>query len=381
MTTAIQASLHASAQRTDQDKILDQARQLQENETLSMVLDAIPQYVAILDENRQIVAANSRFVGDFTSGQMDEIMGVRPGELVGCKFSCNSSGGCGTTEACRNCGAVNTILSAQSGTPANNDCQITSIKTNQSLDLNISASPVQINGRSLTFITVRDVANEKRLQVLERTFFHDVMNSAGGAMGIAEALDEAEDMDEVREFTPLLVSVTQQLVGEIQSQRDMIAAEQGDLKVNAEDIGTLHILLEVMSTYSSHKVAMGKHLVVDPETTDRLIHTSKPLLHRILGNMVKNALEATAPGATVHLGCKFEDDEFHFWVNNPDVMPRAIQLQVFNRSFSTKGAGRGIGTYSIKLLGEKYLGGRVYFESTEEEGTTFGIYFPAFAAH
>jgi sensor histidine kinase regulating citrate/malate metabolism len=48
-------------------------------------------------------------------------------------------------------------------------------------------------------------------------------------------------------------------------------------------------------------------------------------------------------------------------------------MQLFQRSFSTKGTGRGIGTYSMKLFGEKYLEGRVDFESTRENGTTFFI--------
>lgn len=38
-------------------------------------------------------------------------------------------------------------------------------------------------------------------------------------------------------------------------------------------------------------------------------------------------------------------------------MPRTSQLQIFQRSFSTKGKGRGLGTYSIKLLTERYLKG------------------------
>ena len=43
---------------------------------------------------------------------------------------------------------------------------------------------------------------------------------------------------------------------------------------------------------------------------------------------------------------------------------------------SVIGAGRGIGTYSIRLLGERYLGGRVSFDSTPEAGTTFRIHLP-----
>jgi sensor histidine kinase regulating citrate/malate metabolism len=51
-------------------------------------------------------------------------------------------------------------------------------------------------------------------------------------------------------------------------------------------------------------------------------------------------------------------------------------MQIFQRSFSTKGTGRGIGTYSVKLLTEKYLQGEVSFISTKEFGTTFYITIP-----
>jgi len=65
-----------------------------------------------------------------------------------------------------------------------------------------------------------------------------------------------------------------------------------------------------------------------------------------------------------------------FSVNNPSKMSIEVQKQIFQRSFSTKGSGWGIGTYSMKLFGEKYLGGTVSFESSEEEGTTFHIVLP-----
>ena len=57
-------------------------------------------------------------------------------------------------------------------------------------------------------------------------------------------------------------------------------------------------------------------------------------------------------------------------------MPPEVQLQVFNRSFSTKGNGRGIGTYSIKLLCERYLKGKVSFVSSAEQGTIFKVTLP-----
>jgi len=92
--------------------------------------------------------------------------------------------------------------------------------------------------------------------------------------------------------------------------------------------------------------------------------------------MLKNALEASSTGGTVTIGAKAIKNTLEFWVHNESYMPRTSQLQVFQRSFSTKGKGRGLGTYSIKLLTERYLKGSVSFTSTEAEGTTFSISLP-----
>ena len=64
------------------------------------------------------------------------------------------------------------------------------------------------------------------------------------------------------------------------------------------------------------------------------------------------------------------------WVHNPNPMPEHIQLQVFQRSFSTKEPGRGLGTYAMRLLSERYLEGAVGFTSNEEQGTTFWARYP-----
>jgi sensor histidine kinase regulating citrate/malate metabolism len=76
------------------------------------------------------------------------------------------------------------------------------------------------------------------------------------------------------------------------------------------------------------------------------------------------------------MNCAVEGDSVVFSVHNPAVMPRDVQLQMFQRSFSTKGSGRGLGTYSIKLLTERYLRGSVRFESRRDYGTTFYVRYP-----
>jgi sensor histidine kinase regulating citrate/malate metabolism len=87
--------------------------------------------------------------------------------------------------------------------------------------------------------------------------------------------------------------------------------------------------------------------------------------------MTKNALEACSPGESVILSCIKKGEMIRFSVKNPGEIPKNIALQIFQRSFSTKGSGRGLGTYSIKLLSEQYLKGKVGFTSSAEEGTQF----------
>jgi signal transduction histidine kinase len=100
------------------------------------------------------------------------------------------------------------------------------------------------------------------------------------------------------------------------------------------------------------------------------------LLNRVVTNMAKNALEASIENETVVLKAVTYAKKIIISVQNKAVMDDEVKLQVFHRSFSTKGEGRGLGTYSIKLLSERYLGGKVSFESSEEEGTIFYLELP-----
>jgi signal transduction histidine kinase len=189
-------------------------------------------------------------------------------------------------------------------------------------------------------------------------------------------MDDAEDMDEIHEFAPLLANQSEQLVAAIEAQRDMLAAERGELEVAPLPVGSLTVVQGAIDLYRTHPVAEDKVIRKDPDSVRRVLVTGKVLLQRTLGNMLKNALEASVPGQEVTIGCLDTDQGVRFHVHNPTVIPDEVQAQIFRRSYSTKGEGRGLGTYSMKLLGEKHLSGRVGFRSEPGAGTTFWIDLP-----
>jgi signal transduction histidine kinase len=106
------------------------------------------------------------------------------------------------------------------------------------------------------------------------------------------------------------------------------------------------------------------------------VKTDAALLKRILLNMTKNAAEASAEKSMIRIICSRKPGLAIFSVNNQGTIAEDVRTQIFQRSFSTKGHGRGLGTYSMKLFGENYLKGRVYFRSNEKQGTTFTIELP-----
>jgi signal transduction histidine kinase len=90
--------------------------------------------------------------------------------------------------------------------------------------------------------------------------------------------------------------------------------------------------------------------------------------------MLLNALEATEVGGQVILKTIVDDSAITWQVWNSAHIPADLQLRIFQKYFSTKTEiGRGHGTHVMKLVGEKYLGGKIQFVSTVADGTTFSF--------
>ena len=239
----------------------------------------------------------------------------------------------------------------------------------------MTARPLEQDGHHYVLFAVIDISHEKRRSVLERIFFHDILNTAGGMLGVAELL-RTGTAAEVADFKDTVSLLANSLVDEIRAQQMLLAAERGELKLQPERIQSLTLLFEIRNTYINHDVCIGRMVEVDPNSDLVVFVSDARLVRRVLGNMVKNALEGCRPGETVTLSCRSIPDSVEFSVHNPGVMPRKVQLQVFQRSFTSKGDGRGLGTYSMKLLTEQYLQGSVSFESTPEYGTVFRAHYP-----
>jgi hypothetical protein len=342
------------------------------------MLEAFPTAAMLLDQNRQIVAVNARALSAFDVLSPFDVHGCRLGDALDCKCAHTMEAGCGTSINCAECGAAHAVLDARAGVPNVRDCRIsvTAEGRERSLDFRAFATPMPVDGQLFVLLALEDVADEKRRETLERIFFHDVLGAANAVHGLARLVADG-DPARAKDAAQSLLRATGQLLDEIQAQRDLMLAERGQLTTRADEVMVNDILETTSQQYRLSRLAAGRHLVAARLVVDKTFTTDRTQLVRSLGNLVRNALEATRDCETVTISAQTLANGVLFQVTNPGVIAHPLQLQIFQRSFSTKAArGRGIGTYSVKLIVEQYLRGRVSFVSTSETGTVFSIWVP-----
>jgi len=340
-------------------------------------LNGIPSMVSILNINRQIVFVNKIILDIAGISDIHEALGKRVGELFGCQYAFELNG-CGTTLQCSACGAVRTMLSCVNSGESVDECCLINKDQQKSIDLRVHSTYTRICGEDFIICSLFDISNEKRRGVMERIFFHDIMNIVNGISGIVQVFNKV-DIEKQKTFISHLTCLMDSLVDEIKSHQVLTMAEKDEYRITQQHISSLDFVRGKVEKYRQMALLEVKDIQITDCSENHDFVSDKTILSRVFDNMIKNATEAEPAGALIEVSVwKDSDGYLYISVHNDSVMREMDQLQVFNRSFSTKSANRGLGTYSMKLLTEKYLNGNVSFTSQEGEGTTFTVKFPVF---
>jgi len=150
----------------------------------------------------------------------------------------------------------------------------------------------------------------------------------------------------------------------------------GNLEIEFSSVALTRLLQESLQAVAS-LLAINAVTVACAEPSPQWhLATDLRLARRALVNALKNAVEAASPSKRIAITTTTGDEFCTIAIHNPQAIPEEVQHQIFQRSYSTKGPGRGLGTYGMRLLVEGYLGGKVSFSSSAADGTTFSITLP-----
>ena len=185
--------------------------------------------------------------------------------------------------------------------------------------------------------------------------------------------------------------------------------EQRSFLETIERQGTrLHRLIEdllVVARIEEQQVAPDLELVHVPELAGRVVEelrsrasswtielhldeslprvkTDEGKVHQILSNLVDNALKYSEPGSTVRIVGAVDGDGVGITVHDQGQgVPPELQDKVFDRfyqvdqSSTRRVGGAGLGLYICRRLAEA-VGGRVWLERSNPEGSVFGLWIP-----
>lgn len=313
----------------------------------------------VLDKNLRILYVNYTAV--------DKALKIYPGDLLHCANPCAAENGCGTHENCKLCKLRNMVeTSIHTNKKMETDADFL-VNDNKDYSVHAISTPFTYDGKQGTIVLLVDKTDQHREFLMERVFFHDLLNLSGALNGMLECMET----DDTKEMMHIVRGISGQLLEEIEAQRDLIYAKNGLLKPKTNRFHASEVIDFVRnSLLPVSKDMWDVTLAIDSTLTDEDIDSDKALVNRVIHNMVKNACEANH-GTTVTVKGRVNDGKVVYSVHNDLVMSDEIKSKVFIYGNSTKGSGRGLGTYSMKLIGENFLHGHVWFHSEEDFGTEF----------
>lgn len=370
----------APAARASEDILQQEIEAISQNPVIDTVMDIVGGLVAVLNEQRQILAINKTLLKTLGINEAGEALGLRLGEAIHCIHAHEHPGGCGTTRYCSTCGAAIAIVtSLAQDSIETRECVVTANINGEYVDLyfQVRCIPVSFREQRFLLLFLQDHTIQQEHAALERAFFHDVNNTIGALLLNIQMLSRQADEARLSTLIRRIQQLAAQLEKEVEIQSVLSHTESSTYQVTHQPVPVRGILQEMQEIFTHHPVSTGRTLFCPEMVSDVQLVTDVSLLRRILTNMLVNAFEATEPGGEVRIWTKTSGEAVTFCVWNRQAIPEDIALRVFQRNFSTKAeSGRGMGTYMMKLFGETYLGGKVSFTTSKEEGTVFRLRLP-----
>jgi len=344
---------------------------------METLLQASSGLLLVINERRQVVALNRAVTDAFGITEPEKAFGLRLGEILHCRYAVEEPHGCGTTPYCSSCGAVIAMMaSIDDDRPCERICALTTVKSGQHHDicLLVRSQPVVTDGQRWILVYVQDISLQHHWANMENEFLHDLDNMLCQVKNFGDyLLDQAP----AHEILYRLKSTTDRVVREVKLQNTLKFHRHIKGSAHIERVSLRSIRNMVFNIVLYRSVMTGKYVIEEGPDGDLDISTDPVLTSRVLINMLLNALEATELGETIRLRTLVDRERVIWQVWNRTFIPENIQLRIFQKFFSTKTEfGRGHGTYVMRLLAEKYLGGEIRFVSTVEDGTTFSLTLP-----
>jgi len=265
------------------------------------------------------------------------------------------------------------------------------------LILEISAIPVIRNNRKIGILVIlRDITREKTVERLKTEFVsisaHQLRTPLSAVKWTLKMLlegDLGEISDEQRKFLEKTYKSNQRMIHLINDLLNVTRIEEGRFLYNIKSQDIIKIAQEIVASSG----AMAERKKIDlkfQKPKDKILEARIDIekINIVFQNLVDNAIHYTKNNGKVKVSVKYLKDKNSILVSVEDTgigIPKNQQKRIFKRFFRGVDAvkmetvGTGLGLFIAKNIIEAH-GGKIWFESVENKGTTFYFTIPAIIA-
>lgn len=216
---------------------------------------------------------------------------------------------------------------------------------------------------------------------------HEVRTPLNAILGFISLLNYPVSEEKRKEYVRVIRNNSEALLNIIDDIVTISKIEAGHFTIHYDKI-RLSVFLRQLEGYALtlQKQMKKEHLNISlftaPEISDLVLEAPENRLLQILKNLVNNALKFTEKGE-VQIGCRLvEKTQVQFSVKDTGIgISSKNQAIIFKRfrqvdeGFKRRYGGTGLGLTIAKQLIEM-LGGEIWVESVENEGSTFFFFIP-----
>jgi signal transduction histidine kinase len=217
-----------------------------------------------------------------------------------------------------------------------------------------------------------------------RTVSHDLRNPLFAISMSTEYLMDANALDDAqREKIGIIRRSAQNLSSMVTDILDASKIKAGKMEYDRMPISAADLLSDPAALFDLAAKRQGILFSLDLPAKTVILNVDKGMIHRVLSNLLSNALKFSRQGGSITLGLGAEEERMQIlYVADTGVGVAEEHLpKIFERFYQVSRPGEptrigtGLGLSIAKTIIEGH-GGRIWVESRRGEGTTFRFTLP-----
>jgi PAS domain S-box-containing protein len=244
-----------------------------------------------------------------------------------------------------------------------------------------------VAGRIFAF---RDISADRMVEQVKSDFVaavsHELRTPLTSIYGFAETLlrqDIPFGEDERRTFLGYIASESERLTEIVDQLLNVARLDAGDLHVELDRIDVGSVVSEVVGTAEESGGMNGHRFQIDLPAEPLAAQADPEKVRQVFNILVENALRYSPVGGTVTVGARRNADRVEVRVVDEGMgIPAAEREWIFRKFYRAESAARdgaagtGLGLFIAKEL-VTAMGGRIWVDSIEGEGSSFAFELPA----